>query len=76
MQSLHPSKRAPQRQPGVNEALTETVEQGNSFRPTEAFTNRPDVQIDDLPPERGVEARRARQLLKLVQGSSLSASSA
>ena len=56
MQCLHPSKRAPQRHAGDDEALTETVEQPRGIGAAQPFADCPDVQFDDLPPERSVEA--------------------
>ena len=56
MQCAHPCKSSPQRHAGIDEALTETVEQSSRVGAAQSFADCPDMQFDDFPPERSVEA--------------------
>jgi hypothetical protein len=58
MQCLHPGEGAPQRHPGADEALAQTVEQLGSVGAAQPFADRPDMQFDDFFSERAVEALR------------------
>ena len=62
MQRAHPGKGAPQRHAGADEAPTQAVEQGGGIGAAQTLGDRPDMQFDDLLPERAVEAQRQRRL--------------
>jgi hypothetical protein len=60
VQCLHPGEGAPQRHPGADEALAQTVEQLGSVGAAEPFADRPDMQFNSTIsfPEQAVEALR------------------
>ena len=58
MQCGHTGEGAPQWHAGGDEALTQPVEQRSGVGAAQPFADRPDMQFDDLPPERAVEAQR------------------
>src|SRR5207248_5578969 len=60
MQCPHRRRGPPQWQPPENESLTETVKQVGRAGAEQSLAHRPDVQLDDALPERGVKADRPR----------------
>ena len=64
MQCAHPREGAPQRHAGADEAPTQAVEQGGGIGAAQTLGDRPDMQFDDLLPERAVEAQRQRRHLR------------
>jgi len=60
MQCPHRREGAPQWHIGIGQASTEAGEQLPRRSARQAFAHGPDVQIDDLAPERRVKADRAR----------------
>ncbi len=58
VQCAHPGESTPQRHTGADEAPTQAVEQGGGIGAAQTLGDRPDMQFDDLLPERLVEAQR------------------
>ena len=56
MQCPHPGEAAPQWYARCDKSPAETVEQLSGCDAAQSLAYRPNVQFDDLPPERGVEA--------------------
>ena len=56
MQCPHPGEAAPQWYTRGDKSPAETVEQLSGRDAAQSLAYRPNVQFDDLPPERGVEA--------------------